>query len=43
MAVAWWDFQLKGSATGKAMFVGESCGLCNRATEFEYGKNTKLQ
>jgi hypothetical protein len=28
VAVAWWDFQLKGSATAKAMFVGDSCGLC---------------
>jgi hypothetical protein len=43
LAVGWWDYQLKGSATAKAMFVGASCGLCNKADEFEYGHNTKLQ
>jgi len=25
------------------MFVGADCGLCNQATEFEYGHNPLLQ
>lgn len=28
VAVAWLSWQLKGDATGKAMFVGADCGLC---------------
>jgi dienelactone hydrolase len=43
MAVKWWDWQLKGSDDGKAFFVGDSCGLCNRDAEFEYGHNALLQ
>lgn len=43
LCVGWWDFQLKGSATAKAMFVGSNCGLCNKDAEFEYGANSKLQ
>ena len=26
--VAWLDWQLKGDARAKAMFVGSECGLC---------------
>lgn len=29
VAVAWWDMMLKGSATAKALFVGDNCGLCS--------------
>ena len=30
VAVAWLDWQLKGHARERAMFVGTSCGLCRR-------------
>jgi pimeloyl-ACP methyl ester carboxylesterase len=43
MAVAWWKWQLNGDAEAKKMFVGDSCGLCNMAADFEYGHNTMLQ
>lgn len=43
MAVKWWDWKLKGSDDGKAFFVGDSCGLCNRGAELEYGHNALLQ
>jgi hypothetical protein len=43
MAVAWWKWQLNDDQTAKNMFVGPSCGLCNRADEFEYGVNSHLQ
>jgi hypothetical protein len=43
MTTAWWQFQLKGDQTAKKMFVGDSCGLCNQATEFEYGHNDLLK
>jgi Chlorophyllase enzyme len=43
MTVAWWQYMLKGDQTAKSMFVGDSCGLCNQATEFEYGHNALLQ
>lgn len=43
MSIAWWDYQLKGDQTAKAMFVGDNCGLCNKSTEFEYGHNALLQ
>jgi hypothetical protein len=43
LAVAWWKWQLNGDQTAKSMFVGDSCGLCNRDAEFEYGPNSQLQ
>lgn len=43
MTIAWWQYMLKGDQTAKNMFVGDGCGLCNRATEFEYGHNGLLQ
>ncbi len=43
MAVAWWQWQLNGDPQAKKMFVGDDCGLCNRASELEYGHNTLLQ
>jgi hypothetical protein len=43
MAVAWWQYQLNDDQEAKKMFVGDTCGLCNSATEFEYGHNTLLQ
>jgi hypothetical protein len=43
MTVAWWQYMLKGDQTAKSMFVGDGCGLCNQATEFEYGHNALLQ
>jgi hypothetical protein len=43
LTVAWWKWQLKGNQDAKKMFVGENCGLCNRAAEFEYGHNPLLE
>jgi hypothetical protein len=43
MTVAWWNWQLKGDMQAKNMFVGASCGLCNRSAEFDYGHNSRLQ
>ena len=43
LAVAWWQWQLNGDQEAKKMFVGTDCGLCNRASEFEYGHNNLLQ
>ncbi len=43
MTIAWWQYMLKDDQTAKAMFVGSNCGLCNQATEFEYGHNALLQ
>lgn len=34
----WWKYMLKGDAAARALFVGASCGLCNRASDFEYGE-----
>jgi hypothetical protein len=39
MTVAWWDYQLKGSMTARDFFVGDSCGLCGKDADFEYGVN----
>lgn len=39
VTVAWWDYQLKGDMKARDFFVGDSCGLCNRDAEFEYGAN----
>lgn len=43
MTVAWWKYLLNGDNDAKNMFLGDNCGLCNRATEFEYGHNSLLQ
>jgi hypothetical protein len=43
MTIAWWKFMLKGDQEAKKMFIGDSCGLCDRAAEFEYGHNSLLQ
>ena len=43
LSLAWWDWQLKGDEQAKKMFVGDDCGLCNQADEFEYGHNAMLQ
>lgn len=44
MAVAWWKYQLKGDQdAASAMFLDSDCTLCNRASEFEYGKNDLLE
>jgi hypothetical protein len=43
MTIAWWQYMLKGDQTAKQMFVGDGCGLCNSASEFEYGHNSLLQ
>jgi Chlorophyllase enzyme len=37
--VAWWDYMLKGDMKARDFFVGDSCGLCNKAEDFEYGPN----
>jgi hypothetical protein len=43
MAVAWWQWQLNGDEKAKKMFVGDDCGLCNHADEYEFGHNTLLE
>jgi hypothetical protein len=43
MAIAWWQYQLNGDQEAKKTFVGDSCVLCNRASEFEYGINTLMK
>jgi len=43
MAVAWWQWQLKNDAAAKKMFVGDDCGLCNKADDLEYGHNNHLE
>ena len=43
MAVAWWKWQLNGDEDAKKTFVGSDCGLCGRASEFEYGTNSHLE
>ena len=43
MTIAWWQYMLNGDAEAKKMFLGDSCGLCNMNTEFEYGHNMLLQ
>jgi hypothetical protein len=43
MTIAWWQYMLKDDPTAKSMFVGSGCGLCNNATEFEFGHNALLQ
>ena len=43
MAIAWWQYMLNGDETAKKMFIGDSCGLCKRDAEFEYGHNSLLQ
>ena len=40
--LAWWDMMLKGDATAREMFVGDSCGLCGMDSYFEYGTNGML-
>jgi hypothetical protein len=43
MAVAWWKWQLNGDTDAKKMFVGDGCGLCGKADQFDYGQNPLLQ
>jgi hypothetical protein len=43
MAIAWWKYRLNDDQEAKKMFVGDDCGLCNKAAEFEYGHNSLLQ
>ena len=43
MTVAWWKYMLNGDQDAKKMFMGDSCGLCNRTAELEYGHNSLLQ
>jgi hypothetical protein len=35
---SWLKYRLENDATSRAMFVGASCGLCNRASDFDYGQ-----
>ncbi len=42
-SVAWWSWWLKDDQDAKKMFVGDDCGLCNQAEDFEYGHNTLLR
>ncbi|MBN1656676.1 MAG: hypothetical protein JXA30_23085 [Deltaproteobacteria bacterium] len=43
LAVNWWKYMLKDDPEAKKMFVGDDCGFCNMADEFEYGHNSLLQ
>jgi hypothetical protein len=43
MAVAWWKWQLSDDQDAKKMFVGDDCGLCNKADELDYGHNDLLK
>jgi hypothetical protein len=36
--VNWWQMTMRADATAKNMFVGSSCGLCNKAADFDYGE-----
>ena len=40
--VGWWDMVLKDDATARDLYIGDSCGLCGRDAEFEYGHNGML-
>jgi hypothetical protein len=40
--VGWFDMMLSGDETARQLFVGDSCGLCNRDAEFEFGHNGML-
>lgn len=35
---AWWKYILNNDATARSWFVGSSCMLCNRASEFDFGQ-----
>ncbi|HET6333197.1 MAG TPA: hypothetical protein VFG30_08290 [Polyangiales bacterium] len=35
--IAWWNYQLKGDAEAKKMFVGTDCGLCASKADYEFG------
>jgi|HubBroStandDraft_6_1064221.scaffolds.fasta_scaffold213011_2 hypothetical protein len=37
--VAWWKMVFENDATSAKEFIGASCGLCNMASEFEYGEH----
>jgi hypothetical protein len=37
-SVAWWKVVLKNDAASKEYFVGASCKLCGKATDFEFGQ-----
>ena len=37
--IAWWKYMLKGDEEAKKMFVGDSCGLCDRTDEFKFGQH----
>jgi hypothetical protein len=43
MAIAWWKWQLKGDEEAKKMFVGDSCGLCTKKDEYEFGHNMLMK
>jgi hypothetical protein len=37
--VAWWKMVFENDAASSAEFVGSNCGLCNMASEFEFGEH----
>jgi hypothetical protein len=37
--VAWWQMMFRSDATSRNMFVGSSCGLCNQASDFDFGEH----
>jgi pimeloyl-ACP methyl ester carboxylesterase len=43
MTVAWWKYMLHGDQDAKKTFMGDSCTLCNRTAELEYGHNSLLR
>ena len=40
--IAWFKYMLLGDQEAKKMFVGDGCGLCSKAEEFEFGANSML-
>jgi hypothetical protein len=35
---AWWQLVLNGDTAARGVFVGDTCTLCNRTAEFDYGQ-----
>jgi hypothetical protein len=36
--VGWWNMMFRNDANARNLFVGTSCGLCNKTVDFEYGQ-----
>ncbi len=42
-ALAWFQYTLNDDPAARDMLLGDSCGLCTRTDEFEYGHNSHLK